>query len=360
MNFIRSFLASVILLVAFFLTACGSDGTDITRAQDSTPLATIDVPAEPTVTPVQADAEASPEADSDTAQIPNEPPFFDGEDAYEFAELQLGFGHRPTGSPALERTRQAMIEILEEAGWEIMLQEFEHVAQGETFHAVNVIARRGEGQITIIGSHYDSRLVADNDPVASNRSEGVPGANDGASSTAVLLEMAGIIDEHYMLAEDQQIWLTFFDAEDNGRIAGWDWILGSRYMASNLDELGVDRNDIDFMLLLDMVGEADGQLFRWEANSLNSAPAQLGDIWDVADQLGYGEYFAKERRGPITDDHLPFIQIGIPAVDIIDLNYPYWHTVDDTLDKISAESLDRVGDVVEMYLIQTNRIRTME
>lgn len=322
--------------------ACG-------RSQALTPPS----PTPPTLAPP---AEPSP---APTEEALAEPPFFDGGEAFEYAELQLGFGHRPTGSPALEQTRQAMIEVLEDAGWEVVLQPFDHVAGGQTYRAVNIIAKRGDsGPVTLIGSHYDSRLIADNDPVLSNRSEGVPGANDGASSTAVLLHLAEVIDRHYTV--ENQLWLVFFDAEDNGRIAGWDWILGSRYMAANLDELDISADDIDFMLLLDMVGEKDGQRFRWEANSFQSAPEQLAAIWQVAADLGYGEHFAEERRGPITDDHLPFIQIGIPAVDIIDLDYPYWHTTDDTLDKISAASLERVGQVVEVYLTQTDRLRIAE
>ncbi len=282
------------------------------------------------------------------------PPYFDGQGAYDHAVDLLGFGHHPTGSPELEAMRQHMIERLEAAGWEVMVQEFEHDANGEIFVAKNIIAKRGEGPITIIGSHYDNRLVADNDPVQDNRTEGTPGANDGVSSTSVLLELAETIDENYTM--DKQVWLVFFDAEDNGRLPGWDWIIGSMYMANHLDELGVTNRDIEFMLLLDMVGEADEQRFRLEANSLVAAPDQVVAIWQIAGALGYSDNFVAERRGPITDDHLPFIQQGIPAVDIIDLVYPYWHTTDDTLDKISAASLDRVGEVVEIYLLHTGRI----
>lgn len=326
--------ALVLVLVGMLLiSAFGEDNGDrVVKALQETEV--------PTFTPVP---DGQPQ-----------PPFFDGDGAFLYAAELLGFGHRPTDSPELEAARQRMIEILEDAGWEVVIQEFDHNANGKIYKGKNIVAKRGQGPITLIGSHYDSRLVADNDPDESRRTEGVVGANDGASSTSVLLELAETIDENYTV--DRQIWLTFFDAEDNGRIAGWDWIIGSTYMAQNLDEFGIAPNQIEFMLLLDMVGEADGQRFRLEANSLASAPDQVVAIWQIAGALGYSDYFAAERRGPITDDHVPFIQQGIPAVDIIDLAYPYWHTVGDTLDKISAESLDRVGDVVEIYLLNTGRI----
>jgi Zn-dependent M28 family amino/carboxypeptidase len=280
--------------------------------------------------------------------------YFSGDSAYAFAEEQLGFGHRPTGSPQLELARQRIIQILESQGWEVVVQPFQHSANGQVYEGRNIIAKKGTGPITIIGSHYDSRLLADNDPIEDKRTEGVPGANDGASSTGALLELAGVIDDHYTVTN--QIWLVFFDAEDNGRIPGWDWIIGSTYMAQNLQELGFQALDVEFMLLLDMVGEADGQEFLIESYSLQSAPDQVVAIWQAAGILGYADYFPPVRRGPITDDHLPFIQQGIPAVDIIDLRYPYWHTTDDTLDKISPQSLDRVGEVVEFYLIRSGRI----
>ena len=216
-------------------------------------------------------------------------------------------------------------------------------------------------------------MWADNDPNADNHRQPVPGANDGASSSAILLEFGDIIDQHYELGE--QVWLVFFDAEDNGRIPGWNWIEGSRYMANNLDEFGVTPDDFRLMILFDLVGEKDlddydednpqrenagQQEFPQEGNSASNAPEQTQAIWDIAATLGYEDVFLPWVRGPITDDHVPFLQQGIPAVDIIDLDYPYWHTVDDTLDKLSPTSLERPGQVVEIYLSQVNTIRVSE
>ncbi len=303
-----------------------------------------------------------------TDETPEEPPYFDGERALEFAAMQVEFGPRPVGSEALTQTGDAIIEALETTGWEVVTQEFPYDANGQTYPVRNIIAKRGTGPITMLASHYDTRMIADNDPDPLLQGDPVLGANDAASSAAVLLEMAEMVNDHYEITENNQIWLVFFDAEDNGRIPGWDWILGSRYMATHLDQLGVTPEDFNLMILFDMVGEADtdreyigfnmetqkvGQQFYYENNSLNNAPEQTETLWQIAAELGYEDHFIPQPRYTITDDHLPFIQQGIPAVDFIDFDYPYWHTTSDTLDKLSATSLDRVGSVVEIYLLQT-------
>jgi Zn-dependent M28 family amino/carboxypeptidase len=136
------------------------------------------------------------------------------------------------------------------------------------------------------------------------------------------------------------VWLAFFDAEDNGRLDGWDWIVGSQYMA---DHLTVDPAA---MILVDMVGDADQQ-FYLEGNSDAILQAKL---WTTAANLGYGQHFVPVIRYTMIDDHIPFRSRGIPAVDIIDFDYPYWHTTADTADKVSALSLERVGRTLETYL----------
>lgn len=304
-----------------------------------------------------------------TDSDPTEPPFFSGDRALEYAEMIMEFGPHVTGSEEILLLGDAIIEQLEAHNWEVVTVEFEHVAEGVAFPARNIIAMKGEGPITMLASHYDSRMRADNDPDPANHDLPVPGANDGASSSSALLEFATTIDEHYELNE--QIWLVFFDAEDNGRIPGWDWIEGSRYMANNLEaELDVTPEDFRLMILFDLIGERDpegiedeglvnGQRFPQEGYSLVNAPDQTEAIWAIAAELGYEEIFVPEPRGNITDDHVPFIERGIPAVDIIDLDYPSWHTIGDTLDKLSAVSLGRVGEVVELYLLETEVIKVI-
>ena len=139
-----------------------------------------------------------------------------------------------------------------------------------------------------------------------------------------------------------QVWLAFFDAEDNGNLDGWEWAAGSRYMAQNLQVQPV------VVIVVDMIGDADQQIY-FEQNS-NRQWSQR--IWDVAAKLGYGKYMIPQPRHSILDDHTAFAQRGIPAVDMIDFDYPHWHTTADTADKLSPESLERVGRTLQVFLEQ--------
>jgi Zn-dependent M28 family amino/carboxypeptidase len=141
-----------------------------------------------------------------------------------------------------------------------------------------------------------------------------------------------------------EIWLAFFDAEDDGGLDGWDWIVGSSYMAEHLTATP------QAMILLDMVGDADQQFYFDQ----NSDAALSSQIWSVAAKLGYGSYFIPQGRWAMLDDHTPFAQRGIPSVDIIDFDYgpsnSYWHTTADTIDKISPASLEHVGRTLVAFL----------
>jgi Zn-dependent M28 family amino/carboxypeptidase len=202
----------------------------------------------------------------------------------------------------------------------------------------NIIARANEdvGPVIILGAHYDTRAIADQTP---GSEEPVPGAVDGASGVAVVLELARTLDLDLI---DREIWLAFFDVEDNGSegLPGYEWIVGSTYMAENLAVVP------EAMVLVDMIGDADQQLY-YEGNSDAALQARL---WEIAAELGYEEYFIQEQKYTMIDDHLPFARQGIPAVDIIDFDYEYWHTVEDTADKASPESLLRVGQTLEVWL----------
>ena len=187
----------------------------------------------------------------------------------------------------------------------------------------------------IIGSHYDSRFVADQDPNPAYRTQPVMGANDGASSVAILVELARVIPEKI----NNQIWLVFFDDEDNGSESGAGWGIGSDYFVSQL------KGKPDEIVILDMVGDKDLNLYM----EINSNPELNNEIWGVAKQLGYSQ-FIDSYKYSLIDDHTPFIEAGIPAADIIDFDYPYWHTTQDTLDKISANSLKIVGETILSWL----------
>jgi len=258
---------------------------------------------------------------------------FDGGVAYQHVLDQVGFGPRPTGSTASRQTGDYIIGQLEAAGWAVEVQEFTYMATP----ARNIIGRAGDGPIAIIGAHYDTRRRADNDPDSARRADPVMGANDGASGVAVLLELARVLDRK---ALRNQVWLAFFDAEDNGRLDGWEFIAGSRYMAEHLSVTPA------FVIVADMIGDADQQIYQ----ERTSTPALQDRVWAIAEQLGYQDYFLPEAKWSMLDDHTPFLQLGIPALDLIDFDYPYWHTVADTADKVAPAALERVGRVLETLL----------
>ena len=263
-----------------------------------------------------------------------EPDLFDGQRAHANVQTQVAFGPRLPGSEGHAKVREWMREELVEAGWRVEVQESE--ALGHPIR--NVVAKRSEepAQI-IIGAHYDTRMFADSDPDPANHSKPVPGANDGASGVAVLLEIARSLPE-----DTVPIWLVFFDAEDNGRIEGWDWTLGSPEFVRNYS---VQPRAV---VIVDMIGDEDLNIYKEH----NSNPELTDQIWETARNLGYGSKFIMEYKYSMQDDHQPFLQAGIPAALLIDFDYPYWHTVDDTPDKVSAESLQAVGETLQAWIIQ--------
>lgn len=259
-------------------------------------------------------------------------PGFDGQRAYADVKAQCDLGPRPAGSAGARSTARYISDELQRLGWRPSYQDF-------TYRGValrNVIARRGDaGPAILIGAHYDTRPKADRDKEHPN--DPVPGANDGASGVAVLLELARVLD-----TSRQTVILAFFDGEDQGDLGGWDWAVGATYMAATLQE------PVAKMVLVDMVGDADQQLY-WEVNSDSVLRKQL---WDIAASLGYSKEFIPQQKHNLIDDHVPFLRRGIPSVDIIDFDYPYWHTTQDTPDKVSPQSLERVGRVLETWLKQ--------
>ncbi len=265
------------------------------------------------------------------------PQQFDGSRALKDVEAQLAFGPRTLGSPAHARMVDWLSAGLKQAGWDVEVQE---TPLENGFTLCNVVASRGAGRPWILlGAHYDSRFVADQDPDPARRSQPVPGANDGASGVAVLLELARILPQH---SGPGRLWLVFLDAEDNGRLPGWDWIMGSRALAAGF---AGDVEKPDAAIIVDMIGDADLNIYL----ERNSDPDLSAEIWAQAAELGYDQWI-NQPKFQMLDDHLPFREAGIPAVDIIDFDYPAWHTSADTLDKVSAESLQAVGDTLAHWL----------
>lgn len=256
---------------------------------------------------------------------------FSGDMAYHYALEQCTIGPRPTGTEAGWQTGDYIINVLEEYEWSVTEQMFDY----DELAVRNIVGKKGQGPIVLLGAHYDTRPIADKDLETPH--EPIIGGNDGASGVAVLLELARVLNETDL---KQEIWLTFFDAEDRGHIDGWPYAIGSAYMAAHLQERP------QCMVLVDMIGDADQNIF-WEANS---DPELLQEIWDVAAQLGYRQYFVPQYRWGLSDDHIPFLKQGIPAVDIIDFDYPHWHTTQDTCDQITPASLERVGEILQEWL----------
>jgi len=262
-----------------------------------------------------------------------EVPTFNGARAHQDVIHQVSIGPRTPGSKSHAVLVSWLQQSLLQYGWNAEIQE----GTFEGHDLKNVIAKRGEGQPWIIlGAHYDSRLVADRDADPALRVKPVPGANDGASGVAVLMELARVLPTN----PDQQIWLVFFDLEDQGRIEGYDWILGSQYFVENLE------GKPDAVVIVDMIGDADLNIYFEN----NSDPELASQIWQQAAALGYSDYFIAENKYSILDDHTPFLEKGIPAVDIIDFDYPYWHTSQDTADKVSPDSLQAVGDTLQTWI----------
>jgi len=268
-------------------------------------------------------------------QTQPEPAFilFDGQRAYTDVETQVAFGPRIPGSDGHTKAQEWMRDELVKAGWQVEIQE--SVAMGHPIQ--NIVAKRGdESPQILLGAHYDTRMFADNDPDPANHSLPVPGANDGASGVAVLLELARVLPK-----DSVPVWLVFFDAEDNGNIDGWDWILGSTEFVKN--------NPIQprAVVIVDMIGDADLNIYK----ERNSNSDLTNEIWGIAQNLENDTVFIPDYKFSMMDDHTPFLRAGIPAIDIIDFDYPYWHTMQDTPDKVSAGSLQAVGETLQVWIM---------
>ncbi len=266
---------------------------------------------------------------------------FDGQQAMRYVEAQMAFGPRVPNTEAHRKTGDWILEQLKARADSVEVQGFTHVTvTGDTLHLRNFIGRfRPEVKDRVLYlAHWDSRPHADRSANLAAQQQPVPGADDGASGVAVLL---GVADALKQKPPAVGVDLLFVDGEDYG-----DWnavkdvLLGSTYYASTLT---ADSRPL-FAVLFDMVGDRDPR-FLQEGNSVARAPEVVERVWGKARELGYERHFRPTDGGPITDDHLPLLDAGVHAIDIIDLDYPYWHTTEDTADKLSAKSLQIVGDV---------------
>lgn len=262
---------------------------------------------------------------------------FEAQRAFEILKKQCEFGPRPPGSPAHRETQNYLFAELQKYANSVALQPLQYTANGVTLQLNNIIAEFGapSGETLLLAAHWDTRPIADHDPKPENRDKPILGANDGASGVAVLLEIARVLK---LKPPSRRIIIVLFDGEDYGKSVD-DMFIGSRFFARNLGKWRPD-----YGILLDMVGDKDLGIpierYSWNANR---EFAEL--IWRRAADLGLAPF--QQRVGAaIMDDHVPLIRVGIPMVNIIDFTYPYWHTLEDTVDKCSPKSLEVVATLV--------------
>ena len=270
------------------------------------------------------------------AATPNGPAEFDAARSYEHLKKLVDIGPRPAGSEAIKRTQQYISRELKSYGLKLIEDNFQADTTRGPVAMKNIIAELPgqRSDIVMISGHYDTKLQA-----------GFIGANDGGSSTAAVLEMARVLAETKL---EYTLWFALFDGEeafvDWSANNGMDNTYGSRHMVSKLTSDGALKR-VKAMVLVDMIGDKNLDLLR----DAESTPWLLNVIWKTARRLGHSQHFL-EAEGGYSDDHIPFKDAGVPVVDLIDFNYgpsnQYWHTKQDTLDKVSGESLKVVGDVV--------------
>jgi len=267
-------------------------------------------------------------------------PEFNSVRSFQFLTDQCELGPRYPGSEELQLCRDLIINELTKNGAEIEQQRFTEIVNDEEISNVNIIASfypRMSRRI-LLGAHYDTRPWADRDPDENNHNTPILGANDAASGVAVLLEIANILANKQ--PEQFGVDLVFFDLEDMGDYGkNESWCLGSAYFAENFE------GDLPEMaIVLDMIGDKNLQI-DMEYYSYHSSPELVNEIWDVADELHFDEFRSKITNR-IYDDHYPLIAAGFDAIDIIDFDYPYWHTLEDTPDNCSPNSLYIVGQTL--------------
>jgi Zn-dependent M28 family amino/carboxypeptidase len=256
-------------------------------------------------------------------------PAFDGAAALRHVERLVAIGPRPAGSPGGVRAREYITAELKRAGVQVRVEPFEADTPDGRVKMANVVGvvagRRSD--VIIIGGHYDTKVFP---------AFRFVGANDGGSSTALLLELA-----RALAARPRELthWIAFFDGEEaRGAWTSTDSLYGSRRMAADLAR----RNQLPRALIVaDMIGDRDLNIRREAA----STPWLTDLVWDSARRLGQSTHFLPDARA-VEDDHVPFMRVGVPATLLIDFDFPWWHTAEDTLDKVSARSLQVVGDVL--------------
>lgn len=288
-------------------------------------------------------------------------PEFNADSAWRYAELQVAFGPRVPGTGEHAACGGYLAGELRRFGAEVVVQEaVVWTYDRRPIGAKNIVASfdTNRTERVLLCAHWDSRPFADQDPDVRNHRKAISGANDGAGACGALLEIARQIG---LSRPSVGVDIVLFDVEDYGTPAfdqaqygNGHWCLGSQYWAQHPH---VENYKAKYGILLDMVS-ATGARFYKEYFSMQYAGRLVNRIWDTAHALGYGEYFVRERGSAVTDDHLEvFKYLKIPCIDIIQYDPntstgfgDYWHTVNDTMERMSRETLRAVGQTV-LYVV---------
>jgi len=291
-------------------------------------------------------------------------PDFDADRAFGFLQEQVAFGARSPGTPGHDQAEEYLIGKLRDTARTAFKQEFQaSTSFGGPYDFANLIGLYGPaagGKRLMLCAHWDTRPVADEDPDPARRDQAILGASDGASGVAVLLEMAQAFAE---TPPKIPVIIAFWDAEDSGKSGEpppyYGFLLGSDYFVKHMPAEATP----DEVILLDIVGgdslpnprvgtrPGGNDVFDLpvERNSQASAPGLVDEVYSAAGRLGNSAF--KRRSGySVIDDHMPFIGAGIPALDIIEFDYPEWHTTDDTPEHCDADSLRQVGETL-LYVV---------
>ncbi|MHB9133189.1 MAG: M28 family peptidase [Armatimonadota bacterium] len=274
-------------------------------------------------------------------------PAFDKTRAWADLVRQVAFGYRIPGTDAHKQTRDWLVRQLKPFAAAVTLQPFTHLLGGRETRMWNIIATlpgtgKAPRELVLLCAHWDTRPTADKDPDPALRKLPIDGANDGASGVAVMLEIARQLKAHPVACD---VVIVLFDGEDYGPKLD-NMLLGSKYYAAHLPQ-----RKPDWGVLLDMVGDKDLHIYR-EPSSDKAARWVNNMVFRAAREMGYLEAEGGSGfvDGPytyeITDDHTPLNAAGVPTIDLIDFDYPAWHTRADKVDQCSADSLEKVGITV--------------
>lgn len=323
-------------VAALFCVGCSHDSSNPKAA----PAAPSSQSVQAVTQPLVPDSEKAPPASQTSG--------FDGQKAYDFTAKLVAFGPRPPASDAIHRQQDYLIAQLKSFGCELDIDDFHASTPIGDVALKNIVAKTPAPPaanaikgIILLLTHYDT-LRKESEEFHRTGPGDFVGAVDGGSSTGLMLEMA-----RNLCAAPQSpnaVWMGFVDGEE--AFVRWDSdndnTYGSRQLAAKMAASG-DLKRIRAVLLADMVGPQNLRLDR----EANSTPWLADLVWSTAARLGYKDQFPSQKANAISDDHLSFLHRSVPAVDLIDINsYPYWHTPDDTIDKVSPRSLAIVGHVI--------------